>query len=122
MKFRFRALAALLVLFALSAILAEGVWASTCAGAGTSGAADHGQMDMGMGDTSSHRETPAPGQSSDSPECPLPAIAAGCIIHLAPAPTIGMTAPALVQELATVARVDRAGRMVGSSHFRPPRQ
>jgi hypothetical protein len=128
MNRRIRFLAALLALFALSAYIGEGVWASTCppgmeTAATTDGdppeAGAHAGMRHGPAPSSGDADPPGP----DAPPCPLGMAGAGSSCVAAPLPAVATTlAHAARAHAATPLFLDSThDRLLVAAHFRPPR-
>ncbi|MBW3655810.1 MAG: hypothetical protein KY444_06865 [Gemmatimonadetes bacterium] len=128
MKLRFRVLAALLALFALSLTWVQAGWASTCApgaestaeaSAEAGGAASDCATDMGM----SHSDDPRSGHGEpDAPACPFgPMTASGCVAPSLPAHTPVAVAPSPEGAVLVGSADSTRDRLLSSAFFRPPR-
>jgi hypothetical protein len=132
MKPRFRFLAALFALVALSLSLAEGVWASTCApGMGMDSAAmasmdvaSH-EVDCPAATIGSHTDRSGTDRNqTDVPHCPfVPAWVAGsCAVAASlPAGSFASLSPSAEGALLAVAPDDARDILLVSAFFRPPR-
>lgn len=129
MKLRFRVLAALFALIALSISTVGGVWASTCAlGMGTEMASmDAAAPDAGCpaATVGSHADGSGTDPSRpDAPHCPfVPAGAAGsCALAASlPAGSFASLAPSPEGALLTVSPDNARDLLLASAFFRPPR-
>lgn len=124
MKLRFRVLAALPALLALSLTWVQAGWASMCApGAEStveaSGMAVECPTDIGM----SHADEPRGGHDQpDAPACPFgPMAAPGCVAPSLPAHAPVAIAPPPEGALLVVSPDATRDRLLVSALFRPPR-
>ena len=120
-----RSLALFLALFAFSASVVEGVWASACAAMEMRAEMPAG-MDMpmaGMGEEHSPDPPARHPDRSDDPECPLPTLAgSGCIVVSLHAPTLNVDLSTPDGRAAVGAPAELIDRIAVSNLFRPPRQ
>ena len=123
MRFRSRVLVALIALITFSASVAEGLWASSCAGPEQEGAMAGMEMQMPMGDGHPMNSPGQHEQRSDEGSCPLPALlGAGCLVASLPASTVQVDlAPSEVLDV-PVASSTLFDRLEVSGLFRPPQQ
>ena len=124
MRHPIRALTLFLALFAFSASVAEGVWASTCA-AMEMQANMPGGMDMpmaGMGDDHTPDMPNRHSDRSDGPDCPLPTLAAGCLVFSFPAPNVHVVLSAPEGGTTASPPAELIDRIAVSSLFHPPQQ
>lgn len=129
MKLRFRVLAALLALLALSLTWVQAGWASTCAPGAESAvvASDEASgtdvecpTDMGMSHSDGRRSGH---EQPDAPACPLgPIAASGCAVAT-PLPARALAVALASTEGAVLSSFPDAtsGRLLVSALFRPPR-
>jgi hypothetical protein len=125
MRSHFRVLSVLLALFAFSASVAEGVWASTCAAmemrAGSAGGMTAPMEGMG-GEHSP--DVPHRGEApGDERDCPLPTLAgSGCIVVSLHSATIQVDLTTPEDSAAPLARSELSDRLAVSTLFRPPQR
>jgi hypothetical protein len=123
MSFRPRVFGVLLALIALSASIAEGAWASTCARMEMDAPAG---MTMPMDGAGTHPASNLPhrdGAPDDRPDCPVPALAsAGCVVVSLPSPTVAIDLPATDGPGVPPGRSDLCDRLAVSTLFRPPQR
>jgi hypothetical protein len=126
MRYRFRVVAALLALFALSLGFVETTWAA-CAGdhpARDSAAVQHvHESPAAHHDTESAPTPHAPHAPQSAPDCPLPASAmAACGMLSLPGAAAALHLPLTTVTETGIAAEQAVGRLVVSSLFRPPQR
>lgn len=123
MRLRSRALVALVALLSLSASVAEGLWASSCASPAPGAAMAGMDMSVSMPMDAGHSAPGGQEQRSDDPACPLPALlGAGCLVASLPATTVRVELPASEVRDVPAARSTLVDRLPVTGLFRPPQQ
>jgi hypothetical protein len=125
MRSHFRVLGVLLALFAFSASVAEGVWASTCTAMEMRAGSPAGMTGPMQGMAGDHspdvpHQGEAPGGGRD---CPLPALAgSGCIVVSLHSTAIQVDLTTPEDSGAPVARPELSDRLAVSTLFHPPQR
>jgi hypothetical protein len=123
MRIRSRILVALVALISFSASVAEGLWASSCAGTEEPTSATAIDMSMPMGGGHPSNAPVDHEQRSDPGSCPLPALlGTGCLVASLPATTVQVDLAASEVREAPVVRSTLFDRLEVTGLFRPPQQ